>query len=333
MNYFLLSFGIFIYIVVVSDMVMTTLTMKGGGWLTSRLSHCVWNLALRSCGNEGRSNLLTHIGYLLLVLIVLVWIGLLNCSFSLVLIAQDDSVINASTKVPANIWEKIYYSGFVLSTLGIGDFVGSTVIWRIITNVYAFTGFVLITMSVTYFIPVLGAVKKQRKLGINISGLGPSPQKIILNGWNGENFDFLKFQLFSLSDDLVEHNQNHRAYPIIHFFHNSKSDNAIIIQIAVLNEVILLFENYIRKDITLNKNDLLSMHSALNNYVDVIKEVTRVKIGKTLSKDTPHELLAAEGLIVDNNERIDLNETLRKNQRVFQSLIVQDGWQWEEVIT
>jgi len=91
-----------------------------------------------------------------------------------------DSLVNSS-KIPASAIEKLYYSGFVISTLGIGDFMASNDIWRIVTDVYSFTGLILLTMSVTYFIPVLSGVIKQRKLGINLSSLGSSPQEIILN--------------------------------------------------------------------------------------------------------------------------------------------------------
>lgn len=332
MNYISISIGIIIYIAVISDIVITTLTMKGGGWMTSRLCHWLWRLALNICGRDGKSKALTHTGYVLLVIIVLVWVLMLNFSFSLVLMGQIDSIIDATTKLPATDWEKVYYSGYVLSTLGIGDYVPSTNTWRLVTNLYAFTGLIFITMSVTYFIPVLSAVIKQRKLGINISGLGDSPQEVILNAWNGQNFDFLKFQLLNLSDELVDHNQNHRAYPIIHYFHNNKRKNAVVLQIAKLNEVVYLFQEYIRKDLTLNKSELLSILSALNNYKEVIGDVTRVKIIQNSSVSTPIHKLIDKNLLVDNFEKIELNDEMRENRMVYQSLVEQDGWQWDDVI-
>jgi hypothetical protein len=332
MNYILLSFGIVIYIAVISDIVITTLTMKGGGWMTSRLCHWLWRLALNICGRNGRSKALTHTGYLLLVIIVLAWVVMLNVSFSLVLMGQIDSIIDATTKLPTTGWEKVYYSGYVLSTLGIGDYVASTNTWRLVTNLYAFTGLIFITMSVTYFISVLSAVIKQRKLGISISGLGDNPQEVILNAWNGQNFNFLKFQLLNLSDALVDHNQNHRAYPIIHYFHNNKRKNAVVLQIAKLNEVVYLFQEYIEKELTLNKSELLSILSALNNYKEVIGDVTKVKIIQNSSVSTPIDKLIDKNLLVDNFEQIELNDAMHENRIVYQSLIEQDGWQWDDVI-
>ena len=332
MNYILLGLGILIYIAVLSDIVMTTLTLKGGGWMTSRLCTSVWRLALKICNHNGRSKALTHTGYLLLFIIVLLWVLLLNLSFGLVLMSQFGSIIAATTKLPATEWEKVYYAGYVLSTLGLGDYLPSTNTWRLVTNLYAFTGLIFITMSVTYFIPVLSAVIKQRKLGINISGLGDSPQEVILNAWNGQNFAFLKFQLLTLSDELVDHNQNHRAYPIIHYFHNNKRRNAVVLQIAKLNEVVYLFQNYIRKEFTLNKSELLPIVSALNNYKEVVRDVTKVKMVQNSTASTPLQKLIDKGLLVDNFEQIELNDEMRKNRMIYRSLVEQDGWQWDDVI-
>ena len=208
MNYILLSLGILIYMAVVVDIIMTTLTVKGGGWMTGKSCRAVWKLFLKLSGNNGEATLLTHVGYLLLVGIVLLWVVLLNLSFILLLASDVDSVIDSTTKLPTDLGQKAYYSGFVLSTLGIGDYVASNDLWRIITILYSFTGLIFITMSITYFIPVLDAVIKKRKLGINLSSLGNSPQEIVLHAMDTDNYDYFKFQVLGLSDQLVEHSQN-----------------------------------------------------------------------------------------------------------------------------
>ena len=246
--------------------------------------------------------------------------------------SQFESVIQATTKIPADNWEKVYYSGYVLSRLGLGDYIPSNDIWRLVTNWYAFTGLIFITMSVTYFIPVLTAVKEQKKLGINISGLGSSPQNMVVNVWNGENFNYFKYQLLLLSDALVDHNQNHRAYPIIHYFHNNKRKDAVVLKLAQLNEVIYLFQKYIRKEVTLDKSELLAINSALNNYTEVISEVSSLYFVQASDGSVPLNKLIGTGLLVDNYKEIPLDEEMRKRRMIFQTLVVQDGWNWEEVV-
>ena len=176
MDFTFLALGVLLYFAVVIDIIKTTLSMNGGGWFTSPFSHGVWTLFLKLSGSNGRSRLLEQVGYLLLVFIVVLWIVGLWGSFFLLLLSQSDSVLSSSTKVPADIWEKLYYAGFTVSTLGIGDYIPATNEWSIVTDVYSFTGLAFITMSITYFVPVLSGVIQKRNLGIIISSFGESPQ-------------------------------------------------------------------------------------------------------------------------------------------------------------
>ena len=147
-------------------------------------------------------------------------------SFFLLLLSEPTSVVSAGKKVPADIWEKLYFAGFTVSTLGIGDYIPSSDEWSIVTDVYTFTGLVFVTMSITYFVPVLSGVTQQRSLGIMLSSLGQSPQQIVLNNWDGRSFNRLIAQASSLANLLVMHSQNHKAYPVIHYFHTHKAKNS-----------------------------------------------------------------------------------------------------------
>jgi len=329
MSYIFLILGICLYVGVVLDILKTTLSLQGGGWFTGRFAHIFWKGMLRLSGKNGNSKLLSKAGYFLLIAIMLIWVFALYSSLVLLLLSTSDSVINSTTKIPADIWQKMYYSGFVLSTLGVGDFVVSTDFWRIITNLYAFTGLILITMSVTYFIPVLSAVIKQRKLGINLSTLGDSPQQIILNAWNGKNFNFLIDQLQTFSSDILEHNQNHRAYPVIHYFHNSNKNYAIVIQLARLYEAVYLMQNSLKPDFKILANNLTSISTALNNYADVIKEVSHLKIEKQKQPENVGVSSLRGQIFFD--DQIEYSDKMKHNRLVFSKLIEQDGWKWQDI--
>ncbi|MDX1762231.1 MAG: potassium channel family protein, partial [Christiangramia sp.] len=239
MSLFLIA-GIVIYFLIVLDILQTTLSMQGGGWLTSRFSHIFWKFFLKISGRNGKSRILSQAGYILLISIVLIWVLILWMSAVLIFSSQPGAIIDSTTKVPASLWQIIYYSGFSISTLGVGDYVASTNTWRIVTSIFSFTGLILLTMSVTYFVPVLSAVIDQRKLGIKLSTLGSSPQEIILSCWNGENFDRLTNNVDAFSDSIIKYSQQHRAYPVIHYFHNTKAKNAIILQLARLYDALLI---------------------------------------------------------------------------------------------
>tara|TARA_R100000935_G_scaffold35121_1_gene55888 strand:+ start:4597 stop:5595 length:999 start_codon:yes stop_codon:yes gene_type:complete len=330
MAYLLIILGTVIYLGIVIDILKTTLSMQGGGWITSSFSHLFWNLMLKISGKNGNSKILSHAGFFLLILIILIWVGLLTFSMFLLLQSDIDSIISTS-KIPASALEKLYYAGFVISTLGIGDFLASNNLWRIVTDIYGFTGLILITMSVTYFIPVLSAIIKQRKLGINLSSLGSSPQEIVLNACNGKNYEFFKLQVLNFSDALLEHNQNHRAYPVIHYFHNINKEHAVILQIARLNEALYILEKSLKPEYMPPKLLLTSLRSSLDNYIKVIKDVSHLKVKNEIPKSSLKNRLKEKNMLEPTIEEIEFSKEIQDNRRVFLSLVEMDGWKWDDV--
>lgn len=332
MDLLFLGLGGILYLAVVIDIVKTTLSLRGGGWLTSLLSNGVWALFFKISGGNGRSRLLEHTGYFLLVLIVLFWVISLWLSFFLLLLSQTDSIISSSSRLPADAWEKFYYAGFALSTLGVGDFVASSNLWRVLTDVYAFTGLVLITTSVTYFVPVLSGVTAQRNLGIILSSLGQTPQQLVLNSWDGNSFERLIAQAADLSNQLIMHSQNHKAYPIIHYFHTPKAKNAILLRIATLCEALFIISYYVRKEIRPDQNDLSSLHTAMDNYLEVVQEAARGKNGADAPEKPDMKKLIEKGLVDPALLGMPVKEGVQQNRLILASLVEQDGWSWEDVI-
>ena len=72
MAYLLIVIGTIIYVSIVLDILKTTLSMQGGGWLTSNFSHLFWKLMLKLSGRNGKSKLLARAGFYLLILIILI---------------------------------------------------------------------------------------------------------------------------------------------------------------------------------------------------------------------------------------------------------------------
>ncbi|WP_310586200.1 potassium channel family protein [Telluribacter humicola] len=265
------------------------------------------------------------------MIIILLWVICLWASFFMLLLSQPDSIISSSTKLPADLWQKLYYAGFTISTLGVGDYISSNNWWRILTDVYAFTGLVLITMSITYFVPVLSGVILQRNLGIFLCSLGQTPQQVVLNSWDGKSFHRLTTQVSSLSNMLIMHSQNHKAYPIIHYFHTRKARHAIIIRLTVLYEALLILQYFIKEEIRPSNNDLSSLVEAMENYLEVIEEVSSVK-KEGAAPDAPkiNELQKA-GFVDTHKVSVPHEDNIQKNRIVLKNLLVQDGWSWQDI--
>lgn len=329
MNYIFFLLGLLLYVGVVWDIFKTTLSMQGGGWFTSRFGHTFWKVLLKLSGNNGNSKLLSRAGLYLLILIICLWVSGLLLSLFFLFLSQPDSVIDSGTRLPAGMWEKLYYSGFVLSTSGIGDYIASNNFWRIITDLYSFTGLILITMSVTYFVPVLSAIIQKRVLGINLSSLGPTPRDIIENEWNGENFNSLTNKMQALSSDILKYNQNHRAYPVIHFFHNSKKQDSIILQLAKLNETVCIIMYCLKSSEAKSSQAIADVRSALDNYILIIQEVSHIKI------DDNREAKKLEVPQMNGKSYCDGTCKIPEQQQIgrlfFEKLIMEDGWKWSDL--
>ncbi|MCP9199693.1 potassium channel family protein [Gramella sp. GC03-9] len=328
---FYIILGVILYLSIALDILQTTLSMHGGGWLTSRTSHFFWKCVYWLSGKDGESKLLGHAGYLLLASIVVVWVFILWLSFSFILYGMPGVIVDSTTKVPADFLELVYYAGFSLSTLGMGDFVPVTTAARILTSFFSFTGLILLTMSVTYFIPVLSAVIEQRKLGIRLSLLGKSPQEIVLNAWNGENFDSLLKKSDELSGSIIKYSQQHRAYPVIHYFHNTDVETTVILQLARLHEALQILSYKIPDEYRPDDQILRPLHKAFENYFKVLLEVTHIKLRDTEPESSNLDALVGTNFFGEQKPDSSVPDKITRHRKFFHSLIYLDGWKWDQV--
>lgn len=332
MDYILIALGALLYVVIAIDIIKTTVSLHAGGWLTTPLSHIVWKVFYTLSGRTGRSAFLEHAGYIILLSILLLWVLALWGSFFLLLLSEKDSIINSSTKLPADVWEKIYYAGFTLSTLGVGDYASTSNLWRMMTALYSFTGLWLITMAITYFFSVLSGVVNDRQLGVMLSSLGESPQQVVLNSWDGKTFDRLVKQGSDLAALLIKHTQNHKAYPVIHYFHTRSAKHATTLRIATLHEAVVLLKYFVQDGIRPDANDLSALQAGLDNYGAVISDVT----GSQKHAEAPEirtDRLVEAGL-VDRLAATDivLEKDVQEKRMLLRHLVEGDGWQWDEDI-
>jgi hypothetical protein len=89
----------------------------------------------------------------------------------------------------------------------------------------------LISIAITYLIPVVSAEITKRKISVNINTLGGS-EEILLNYWNGSHFKEIE-QPFIPLDSIILHAQNHKAYFVLHFFHSSDKKEAFVLNITI----------------------------------------------------------------------------------------------------
>ncbi|MFD1184821.1 ion channel [Pontibacter rugosus] len=336
MNVLYLCLGVVLFAFTILDIVKTALSSNGGGLITNQVTRAVWKAFFLASGKNGRSQLIRYAGPAILLSILFTWIMALWGGLFLVLLYEAGSIVNSKTMASASVLEKLYYAGFTLSTLGVGDFIASGIVWRIVTDVAAFAGLVFITTSITYFVPVLSAVSLQSKLSLYINGMGKTPQQILINSWNGKDFSAFFGNASDLCQLLMHHTLNHHSYPVIHYFHNNQPDRSIAPSVALLHEAYQLLANAVPKEAVGNQLMMSMLGTALNAYLETVK-------GSFLKNPSPKEIAPTPDLRELEEKGVPLKDRdkarhtfevdLQERRKVMTAILEMDGWTWQDVYT
>ncbi|WP_367755537.1 ion channel [Flavobacterium sp. WC2430] len=333
MNYFVFFLGIILLLVTASDLINTSLSVRGAGFISKRLSKSIWSLLLVINKKTGRKKVLELGGAFILVSILINWLFLIWISASLLFISDPNSIMNVETNSKTTIINKIYYTGYTLSTLGLGDMESSGEFWDILTAILSFTGLILISIAITYLIPVVSAEIMKRKISVYINTLGGSAEEILLNYWNGKDFKELEQPFISLIDSIILHAQNHKAYSVLHFFHSSDRKEAFVLNLTNLDEMLTILLYNIPVDQRPSKNILIRLRKAISSYL-VTLPATFIVPGKEIPPILKLTALENKGIKIISGEKVDLEyEKLKTRRQLLLSLIKDDGWEWADLTT
>jgi hypothetical protein len=239
--------------------------------------------------------------------------------------------MNVETNSPTTVVNKIFYTGYTLSTLGLGDIEPEGNFWDILTSVLSFTGLILISIAITYLIPVVSAEITKRRISVTINTIGSSVEEMLLNYWNGKDFKELEQPFIPLIDSIILHAQNHKAYSVLHFFHSSDKKEAFVLNITNLDETLTVLLHSIPSEQRPSYNVLIRLRKAISSYL-ITLPATFITPGK---KTPPIPLLFAlekKGIKTISGSIVDIEyEKLRTRRRLLLSLIKDDGWEWTDL--
>lgn len=331
MNYFVFFLGVIMLLVTATDLINTSLSVHGAGFITKRLSKTIWTVLLAIHKKTGARKQLELGGAIILVAILINWLLLIWISASLLFISNPNSLMNVETNSSTTIVNKIFYTGYTLSTLGLGDMEPDGPFWDVLTAILSFTGLILISIAITYLIPVVSAEINKRRISVFITTLGCSVDEILLNYWNGKNFKELEQPFIRLSDSIILHAQNHKAYSVLHYFHSSDKKEAFALNLTNLDEVLTVLLHRIPAEHQPSFNVLMGLRRAISSYL-----VTLPEAFITPGDETPpqHELIPLEtkGIQLIHGKTVDLAyEKIKSRRRLLLSLIKDDGWVWNDL--
>lgn len=333
MSYIYAFAGIAVLMVVFTDLIYTTLSTNGAGFLSDRLSRWLWNAIFFLGGKRGRNPLMNQAGVIITIFILIVWILLAWLGNGLLFCADPNSIINGQTRLPATIGEKFYYAGYTLSTLGNGDFYARTTFWKLLTVVVSFSGLSMLTIAITYLLQVVSSEIAKRQLALYIAALGGTPQDILLNGWNGRDFKQLETDTAGLASLILSHSQHHLAYPIIHFFHSTRLREASSVNLAALDEALTILMVCVAEETQPSPLSLKTLRKALTAYLLILED--DFIISSEQSPPLPDlEALRKQGvLLMKDAATIEKNyDKLSERRRLLLAGVEFGGWTWNDVL-
>lgn len=308
---------------VLADALWSTLSAQGGGPLSRRLMRGVWT-ALAS-GTDYESARRRIGGLAVLLALAVLWIGLLWSGWLLVFSGSEGAVVHGQSGAPADLPARIYFAGYTIFTLGLGDYVPGGGLWQILTALASLSGLFLITLAITYLVPVLSAVAESRRLASGISALGLTPGTFVSTGWNGAGFGGLERQLERLADALTLHTERHLLYPVLHFFHSSNVKTALPPNVAVLSDALLLLRVAVAPDARPDPASLAAIDGALDTFVETLA-------GTYVEEAEPPPLPSLDALracgVPLTSDALPVSENDSDRRRRLHAFVRQGGWTW-----
>ncbi len=314
-----LLIGIIILSLVIYDFFFTTLSGSGAGFITRSVAFSTHTIVRKLQDGLGRSvfnfsGLLVNLS-VLFVWIMLVWIGLF-----MVFSFHPDGMTNDSGRV-ANWVERLYYTGYTLSTLGVGNFKTTTKFFEIITSIFSFFGFIFFTSSMTYLISVSSAVINKRTLSRSIQNLGKDPQKIAERLLIMDKSYSIQ-QVMTFQEMIDRHAVNHQAYPVVHFFGHKRQDVCLGLNLTRLDEAVnLLLSNPNAGDL---KQELVPLCSSLSHFIHHLNQNYTRSLPK---KDTSNASQVLPYEITNLTK-----EKLDQRRKILGGILRNEGFDWKDVM-
>jgi hypothetical protein len=325
-----LGIGATLLITAIVDILWTTLWVDGGsGPLSSRLTTWTWR-GLRHLGDQ-QSRALSLSGPIILTATLVMWVGLIWGGWTLIFGGGENALIPSHDDVPVTWSGRAFFVAYSMFTMGNGDFYPPVGIWQIATSLTTASGMLFVTMGVSYILSVLGAVSNKRSFASSVSGMGADSETVVRSAWDGEDFDGLHLPLNSLASSLDTLADQHKSYPILHYYHSEQAKQASAMAVAVFDESMTILRFGVPDDNQPNRVLVENARSATQNYLETLNNAF---IEPAEEPPPPPDLdrLRTESVpTVSDREFADALDDLTERRRKLLGIVNADAWHWPPI--
>lgn len=318
--------GLLLVAVALLDLAWTAVAAgSGAGPIARRLASWTWSAALALHRRRPSHARLAFVGVTIVFIVLGAWLALALGGWSLVFAATDGAVRNATSGNPAGLVERLYFTGYTLFTLGNGDFKPGSGTWQIATATAAGTGLILVTLSLTYLVPVASAVAQRRSLASYIHSLGDDAQQVLTRAWTGQDFGALTQHLTALTPLVHTAREQHHTYPVLHYFHSTDRASAAAPNIVVLAQAVDLLRHGVTEQVRPPASAVEPLDLALTRFLTTLSESFISPAGTPLAPPTLQPLRDA-GIPTDDSLYQARNDANAERRAQLAALLADDGW-------
>jgi hypothetical protein len=327
MSALLFLVGALLLVAAILDALWTVLWVDGGaGPIAGRFTSWLWRGL--SASSDPRGRLLSLSGPIILSLTVLLWVLMMVAGWTLIF-GSDPTSISAPEDGATPGWAgRVFYVAYSMFTMGNGDYVPRVGAWQVTTAVTTGTGMVLLTLIISYVLPVLSGVVQKRAFARSVHGLGETPERILESAWDGQDYRGLDLPLNALSAQLTVLSEQHKAYPLLHYYHAATAATATPAAVAVLDDALTLLCHGVPAGRRPSPAVLRSVRQSVGGYLETLASA---RIDPADEDPPPPDLdrLRTAGLptLPDGAFRGGLAD-LRDRRRLLLGMVRQDGWHW-----
>ena len=228
MSALLAGAGLFIVALMLADISGSLLGDEGnGGVVTGRAARVVWRV-LEPARRRGRNRSSHVVGRIIVLAIPLSWLLSMWVAWTLVFASVPDNVVATSSRLPASSNEKVYFVGYLLVTLGNGEYQPVGTVWQGLAVIATITGFAVLTLGVTFIVPVVQAATTRRRTAALIAVHGTTVAEL------RRSMDAGTLDQGTIAHEIVALTEAHGAFPVLHFLHTRDSVRSAPAMIARL---------------------------------------------------------------------------------------------------
>lgn len=316
----LLITGSVLLLLIIYDFFFTTLSQSGAGFLTLlvlRGAHFLLQTGVHVTSRKFYrfSGMIINL-VVLTVWVIGVWVGLF-----LIFSSDPQSIVNDQGRA-ANVPERLYFTGYTLSTLGIGDFMPVSRAFQILVSCFSFFGFIFFTTSMTYLVSVSSGIIHKRTLAQSVQNFGTSPEEMVNHIRNRDRNHVIQKSL-NIQEVIGQIAVNLQAFPVIAYYSTSRSLDSFGLNLARLDEVMTLI--FYTETPGINAKDFIPLRKSVDGFLKFVQQ-DFPDISESGNDDAP-PFGFSPGQSLDAKSE----EDIRWRRKILSGMLHHEGLDWNDV--